>query len=151
MDSSDYSIRELELEDYEKGFLDCLKELTIVGNITKEMFAETFNERKERGVFTVVAVENKTGRILGTGSIFYEPKFIRECSWKAYIEDISIAKFAQKKGVGKRIVKYLEERALRDGCYKVILTCNENNKEFYQKMKFKRIEDAMAIYSNDMR
>lgn len=151
MNSLDYSIRELRIEDYDNGFLDCLKELTVVGNITKEMFIDTFNERKEKGIFTVVAIENKTRRILGTGSVFYEPKFIRECSWKAYIEDISIAKYAQKRGVGKRIVKHLEEKALRDGCYKVILTCNEENKEFYQKMRFKRIEDAMAIYSNDLK
>ncbi len=146
---SDFCIRELELCDYEKGFLDCLKELTIVGEISKEMFRKTFFDRKNRDVFTIVAVDKKSDRILGTGSVFYEPKFIRECSVKAYIEDISVTKDAQGRGIGREIVKYLEHKALNDGCYKIILTCNEKNRGFYKKMNFEQKEYAMAYYSNN--
>lgn len=146
MSDFNYSIRELELGDFNNGLLDCFKELTIVGDITKESFTERFNKRKELGIISAVAVEDVTGRILGTGSVMYEPKFIRSCSTKGYIEDICVAKYAQKKGVGKRMVEYLRDRALKDGCYKVILTCSEQNEAFYEKMNFKKIEIAMAIY-----
>lgn len=148
MTEFDYHIRELQMEDYDKGFINCLEELTVVGEITQEMFQKRFEERKRQGVMTVVAVDNKTPKILGTASMFYEPKFIRECSVKAYIEDVCVAPHAQKRGIGKRLVMYLEEKALRDGCYKVILTCSESNKRFYQKMNFKKTEVAMAVYSN---
>lgn len=95
-----------------------------------------------------MAVENDTGKILGTGSVFYEPKFIRSCATKGFIEDICVAKYAQRRGVGKKIVEYLRDKALNDGCYKVILTCSEQNEAFYQKMNFKKIEIAMAIYTS---
>ena len=149
MQEFNYKIRELEMKDFKNGLLECFKELTIVGDITDENFKERFNKRKRMGIVTVVAVENETNKILGTGSVFYEPKFIRSCSTKGFIEDICVAKYAQKKGVGKELVKYLRNRALSDGCYKILLTCNENNELFYEKMDFKKIEIAMAIYSDD--
>jgi len=148
MSKYDYHIRELEIKDYKNGFLDCLKMLTVVGDVTESMFRHRFEERKRRNVLTVVAVCNQTSKILGTASMFYEPKFIHECSQKAYIEDVSVASYAQKRGIGSKLVMYLEEKALAEGCYKVILTCSENNREFYQKMHFKKVEIAMAIYSD---
>lgn len=148
MTNYDYHIRKLKSEDYDNGFIDCLEELTVVGDVTKAMFLQRFEERKKQGILTVVAVCNKTSKILGTASMFYEPKFIHKCSLKAYIEDVSVAPFAQKRGIGGKLVLYLEEKALEDGCYKLILTCSEDNKEFYQKMNFKKVEIAMAIYSN---
>jgi glucosamine-phosphate N-acetyltransferase len=33
-----YEMRPLRLDDYEKGFLDCLSDLTVVGMITKAEF-----------------------------------------------------------------------------------------------------------------
>lgn len=150
-DEMEYYIRDLEIDDYDKGFFECLKELTTIGSITKDKFKETFICRQEKCVTTVVAVDKKTGVILGTGSIFYEPKFIRGCAWKGYIEDISVSKKSQGKGVGRAIVSYLEDKAIRDGCYKIVLTCSKEKTEFYEKMKFKKIEDAMAIYSTDFK
>lgn len=143
-----YHIRELEREDYKNGFIECLKELSIVGDVTEEMFLKRFQERKNQSVFTVVAVEASNNRVLGTASIFYEPKYIRECATKAYIEDVCVAPYAQKRGIGKKLVTFLEEKALDDGCYKIILTCNEQKEQFYQKMNFKKTEIAMAIYSD---
>ena len=143
-----YQIRELEASDFEKGFVDCLQELTVVGEISNEQFISRFNKRKSMGIITAVAVEDNTGKILGTGSLFYEPKFIRSCSFKGFIEDICVAKYAQRRGVGKKIVEYLRERALSDGCYKVILTCSEQNQNFYEKIGFQKIEVAMAVYES---
>lgn len=141
-----FTIRELEVGDYKKGFLECLKEMTVVGDISKEKFVETLEKRKDRGIITAVAVDIESDKILGTGSIFYEPKFIRGCSWKGYIEDVSVASYAQKRGVGKALVVFLKKRALKDGCYKVVLTCSDTNRGFYEKLDFERIEDGMAIY-----
>ena len=148
MTNSDYNIRELKTEDFNRGILDCFKELTEVGEISSDLFIQRFRKRKDLGIITAVAVENETGRILGTGSVFYEPKFIRSCATKGFIEDVCIAKYAQKRGVGRKLVEYLRDRALKDGCYKVILTCSEQNESFYEKMNFKKIEIAMAIYTS---
>lgn len=144
-----YEIRDLCVEDFHNGFINCLEALTVVGNITKEMFEKAFNERQRLGIKTIVAVEKNTNRILGTASMFYEPKFIRECSVKAYIEDVCVAPYAQKRGIGKSLVKYLQEKALSDNCYKIVLTCNDENVDFYKKMLFERKESAMAIYKSN--
>lgn len=144
-----YVIRDLRLEDYHNGFIDCLEALTIVGNITEDMFQRTFKERQRIGIKTIVAVEKDTKRVLGTASMFYEPKFIRECSVKAYIEDVCVAPYAQKMGIGKSLVKYLQKKALGDNCYKILLTCSDDNIDFYKKMFFERKESAMAIYKNN--
>jgi len=37
-----YKMRPLAAADYEKGYLDCLAQLTTVGNVTKEQFLGTF-------------------------------------------------------------------------------------------------------------
>lgn len=151
-DKNNFYIRELEIDDYDKGFLECLKELTEVGNISKNLFSDTFIARKSKGIFTAVVVDDESQQILGTGSIFFEQKFIRNCSIKGYIEDVSVSKAAQKRGIGRSIVEYLIHKALKtQGCYKVVLTCNSNNTCFYEKLKFKKIEDAMAINTKDFR
>lgn len=147
MPELDYHIRELELADFENGFIDCLEELTAVGNISPDMFKKRFLERNRQGLLTIVAVSNNTKEILGTASMFYEPKFIHECSVKAYIEDVCVSPKAQKKGIGKSLVQYLENKAMDDNCYKIILTCSEEKRPFYQKMDFKKTEIAMAIYT----
>lgn len=144
-----YKIRELIMEDFHNGFIDCLRELTTVGDITEDMFKKTFNERQRIGIMTVVAVEANTNRILGTASMFYEPKFIRGCSVKAYIEDVCVASYAQKMGIGKGLVSHLQKRALSDNCYKILLTCNDENVDFYKKLFFERKESAMALYKNN--
>lgn len=147
MEDLNYSIRELQTADYDKGFLDCLKELTTVGHIEKQSFIDRFNDRKSRGIFTAVACDNKSGQILGTGSVFYEPKFIRQCSTKAYIEDVCVSANAQKKGIGKMLVQFLRDKALNDNCYKVVLSCSEANKDFYRRLEFENNEASMSIYS----
>lgn len=36
MTDFNYVIREAEIDDYDKGFLECLKELTVVGDLNKQ-------------------------------------------------------------------------------------------------------------------
>lgn len=150
MSQYDYYIRELRNEDYSNGFIDCLEELTVVGRVTSEMFAKRLMERNAMGVATIVAVDKATSKVLGTASMIYEPKFIHECAIKAYIEDVCVAPYAQKMGIGKSLILYLEEKAILDKCYKIVLTCNEENQAFYEKMNFKKVEVAMAIYTKQL-
>lgn len=147
---SDFYIRELKLSDYENGFIECLKALTVVGDITKDKFEQTLSSRQKTNIYTIVAIDKKTNKVIGTGSMFYELKFIRNCSKKAYIEDIAVLKETQGRGVGREIVLFLENKALNDGCYKIVLTCDEKVAGFYRKMNFKKVEEAMAIYASSL-
>lgn len=69
-----YKIRALRQSDYHIGFLDCLRVLTTVGEISEEQFAERFEWiSKQDGSYYVLVIEDG-GRIVGTGALIAERK-----------------------------------------------------------------------------
>lgn len=70
-----YKLRPLAREDYGKGFLDVLRGLTSVGDISQEAWEERYDFMASRaGEYFVVCVEDKDGRIVGVGSVIVEFK-----------------------------------------------------------------------------
>lgn len=70
-----YTIRALERADYKKGFLECFKVLTDVGDVSEEQFNERYDWMAEhgRGIhFPLVIVHN--GLVVGTGAVMVERK-----------------------------------------------------------------------------
>lgn len=128
-----YIIREAESKDYE-DLLECLRSLTEVGNVTKEQFEERLKERKHLGILTIVVEEISSKQVVGTGSLVFEPKFIRGCATKGSIEEIAIRKDMQRRGIGKMIMEHLIKEANK--CYKISLTSSVENIPFYEKLKF---------------
>jgi ribosomal protein S18 acetylase RimI-like enzyme len=66
-----------------------------------------------------------------------------DCS---YLCDIAVHPDFQGKGIGKSIVKKLLE--LSEGHKKIILYANPGKEAFYEKLGFKRMATAMAIFQN---
>lgn len=79
------------------GFMDCLAQLTAIGNVTQEDFQSRhlgFSTESEVYIFlgrfklmrdmkdyyVVVLEDKKTQRIVGTGALIVERKFIHACS-----------------------------------------------------------------------
>nr|CAG8440895.1 3969_t:CDS:2 [Entrophospora candida] len=141
-----YTIRPLASDDYERGFLEVLKVLTTVGDISKDQFLERFYFLKTHNYeyFTLVIVSPED-RIVGAGTIFVERKFIRNTGLVGHIEDIAVDKNQQGKKLGLRIIQALKYIGAKAGCYKVILDCSEKNVPFYEKCG-KEVE--MAWYTN---
>lgn len=138
-----YNIRPLELNDY-KGYLNLLEELTIVhaeNPVTFENFTKHFETIKSK--IYVIIVDNK---IIGSGSIFIEPKFVHNLSSVGHIEDIVITKEYRKYGYGKILVEYLIEVGKLYNVYKIILNCNDHNIPFYNKCGFIKKDNGMALY-----
>lgn len=70
-----YTVRSLERTDLAKGFLDCLRVLTYVGDLTDEEFYERYDEMNTQGKGTYyLTVIEYEGRIVGTGSLIVEKK-----------------------------------------------------------------------------
>ena len=69
-----YTARALRKSDYDAGFLDCLRVLTTVGDITEEAFAERFAwlSRQDGGYYILVIEDG--GRVVGTGALIVERK-----------------------------------------------------------------------------
>lgn len=80
-----YVVRSLERNDFAKGYLDCLRVLTWVGDLSKQMFYERYDEMKvvnealakgtakSNGTYFLVVIEFE-GAIVGTGSLIVERK-----------------------------------------------------------------------------
>jgi len=142
-----YSIRALRKRDYHIGFLDCLRVLTTVGDISESQWNERYNwmSTQGKGGYYLLVIEDQ-GRIVGTGALIVERKFIHNLGLVGHIEDIAVAKDQQGKKLGLKLIQALDFIAEKVGCYKCILDCSETNEGFYVKCGYKRAGLEMAHY-----
>lgn len=145
---SGYTLRALQKGDYEKGFLDCLRVLTTVGEITLEQWNERYDwmNTSGKGAYYLLVITNEVEKVVATGALIVERKFIHNLGKAGHIEDIAVAKDQQGKKLGLKMIQALDFIAEHTGCYKAILDCSEANEGFYIKCGFKRAGLEMAHY-----
>ncbi|KAF9698224.1 hypothetical protein EKO04_003563 [Ascochyta lentis] len=142
-----YTCRPIQRQDYHNGFLDVLRVLTTVGDVSEEAWNERYTWMATRNdSYFLLAILDSSSRIVGTGALIVERKFIHQLGLVGHIEDIAVAKDQQGKKLGLRIIQALDFVAEKVGCYKTILDCSEANEGFYVKCGFKRAGLEMAHY-----
>ncbi|KAF2116711.1 hypothetical protein BDV96DRAFT_598576 [Lophiotrema nucula] len=142
-----YQCRPLRRSDYHDGFLDVLRVLTTVGDVTEEQWDERYEWISHRNdEYFLLCITDSASRIVGTGALIVERKFIHNLGLVGHIEDIAVAKDQQGKKLGLRVIQALDFVAEKVGCYKSILDCSEANEGFYVKCGFKRAGLEMAHY-----
>ncbi|KAI9217022.1 acyl-CoA N-acyltransferase [Blastocladiella britannica] len=148
-----FVIRPLEITDYDKGFLQALSHLTVVGDISKAAFVERYSYLKAHAheYFTIVIEDLAKKRIAAAGTILVERKFIRNLGLVGHIEDIVSHEDYRGKQFGRFIIEALKSIGKNVGCYKIILDCSEKNVPFYQKCGFERKEVEMVLYIKDLK
>jgi glucosamine-phosphate N-acetyltransferase len=115
-----YTARPLAPSDYAAGFLDVLRVLTTVGDISESAFNERYAWLQQRsGEYFILVIEDAARKIVGTGALVVERKFIHNLGLVGHIEDIAVAKDQQGKKLGLRIIQALDFVAEEVGCYKV--------------------------------
>ncbi|RVD93436.1 glucosamine 6-phosphate N-acetyltransferase [Tubulinosema ratisbonensis] len=144
--NTETKLRELKKEDY-KEFINVLNSLTKVGDISEKDFCERLNLLKKKEDYIVIVAE-KDNKVVGSGTLFIEYKFIHSLALKAHIEDIVVDKEYQGHGIGKQIVKRLIEIAKEKKCYKIGLCTAKETVPFYEKCGFEEKEREMVIYLN---
>ncbi|KAF7907870.1 uncharacterized protein EAE98_011251 [Botrytis deweyae] len=142
-----YTLRALQKSDYARGFLDVLRVLTVVGDITEEQWNERYDwyNNQGKGGYYLLVIEDQ-GKVVATGALIVERKFIHNLGLVGHIEDIAVAKDQQGKKLGLKMIQALDFIAEKIGCYKSILDCSEANEGFYVKCGFKRAGLEMAHY-----
>lgn len=82
---SSYTIRSLRKSDYGIGFLDVLRVLTTVGDVTEEEWNERYDwmNGQGKGGYYLLVIEDQ-GRIVGTGTLLVERKLY--ASWQLFQE-----------------------------------------------------------------
>ena len=71
----------------------------------------------------VVIFDVEKQRVVGSGSLVLEKKFIRQLGTAGHIEDIVISEGYRGKHLGLRMIELLKKIATENACYKVILDC----------------------------
>ncbi|CAI0391847.1 unnamed protein product [Linum tenue] len=143
-----FQVRKLQLSDKGKGFIDLLRQLSVCDPISDEDFEARFQELSSHGDDHLICVieDERQGKIVATGCVFVEKKFLRNCGKVGHIEDVVVDSGARGLHLGKKIVEFLADHARSKGCYKVILDCSSENKAFYERCGFKEKEIQMVQY-----
>lgn len=69
-----YTIRPLQRSDFSAGFLDVLRVLTTVGDVSQESFEQRFGEMKKGSGYHILVILDGEGKIVGTGALVVERK-----------------------------------------------------------------------------
>ena len=93
-----------------------------------------------------VAVDDN--KIIGSTTLFIEQKFIHDGGLVGHIEDVVVRKDYEGKGIGIKLVISMLERAKEKNCYKTILDCKDDVKQFYERIGFKHESNGMRYDHN---
>lgn len=142
---SSLRVRNLTIDDYNKKYLDLLEQLTIVNkeSITTSIFdnfVENLNDNHQ-----VFIIEDNC-KIIATITVLIESKLIRSAGKVAHIEDVVVDKDYYGMQIGRKLINHCVDYAKTRGCYKVILDCSEDVKQFYEKCGFIDKGFMMAVY-----
>jgi len=142
-------LRPLEEGDYDKGIMKLLGQLSVEGNVSKEMFIARFRERAALpGVYHTMVIEDTSKRrIVASATIFLEKKFLRSCGVVGHVEDVVVDSTYRGFNLGIRIMESLTAIGWAYKCYKIILDCSDKNTSFYEKLGFAVKERQMVIYA----
>ena len=132
---SNFTIRPLCKEDYDKNYLSMLAQLTSVGDITREQFNQRFDDMvSTRDTYRITVIEDtNTGDLITCGTIFIEKKYIHQMAERGHIEDIVVDERYRGMKLGKLIIEVLTFVGKKCGCYKISLDCDSKNVPFYEK------------------
>ena len=138
---TDYIIRKLTINDYEK-YLYLINQFRAT-TFTKETFKNILCKIENNSTIWVVDYNNE---LIGTTTIIYEYKFIRNIVKLAHIEDVCVDEKYRNKGIGNLLINYVVNEAMNENCYKIILDCDEKLENFYKKSGLEKHGIQMAKY-----
>lgn len=142
-------IRKLDKDDFSKGYLDLLCELSdTITEKTGDMFIKVFEQIQRNSNHHIYVLEDTTtNTLIGTVTLIVEPKFIHNGMNVGHIEDVVVSRKVQSKGLGKCMILYLTTLMDEMNCYKFILDCSENVQTFYSKCGYTSKAIQMSLYN----
>lgn len=146
--NSEFKIRELELEDFHNGYFELINYFTReLNEDSKKKVIKNFNNlQNEYFRNFVVLYKNE---IIGNLKVILEFKSHNNGAKMGIIQDFVIKKEYQNKKIGSILIKHVINFCKENGCYKIVLNCNEEVKDFYLKNNFIEKGKEMTIYLND--
>ena len=136
-------LREICVNDHHKDFFHVLGQLFEIKRIPSfDEFKNTLDQILSENSHIYVYEFN--GRIIATGKIIIESKL--HGVTMGHIEDVVCDQEYRNRGLGKMIINKLIEVGMDHHCYKIVLNCNDQNVEFYEKCGFINKGNEMSLY-----
>lgn len=105
----------------------------------KAHFKALLAPKPEAQAYYVISIIDKaTDRVVASGTVFIEKKFLRGLGSVGHIEDIAVSKDMQGKKLGLRVIQTLTSISENAGCYKTILNCSNENIREWNDLLFAR-------------
>jgi glucosamine-phosphate N-acetyltransferase len=141
----------LSKNNLKNQYLELLNELSIVDNISDELFEYNLIKINSMGKIIIGYINNSINSInsielVGSGTIIIEPKIIRSCMNVGHIEDIVVKSNFRGMKISQNILNKLKNHALNNNCYKVILDCDINVISVYKSNGFESNGIQMVKY-----
>jgi len=137
-------IRKLQKRDLYNGFLLSLDSLRKSSHM-KPRKANAIFDKISKNPHQIIYVAIENSKIIGSATIFIEPKFIHQGGKVGHIEDVVVSKKHQGEGIGQKLIKALITYAEKKGCYKTVLSCTDEVMPFYKKLGFKHSSNSMRF------
>lgn len=107
-----------------------LKQVWFLDDLNKfKTNIKLFQKFEEREIYII----KDESQILGTTTLHYQHKLIRNGCIAGLIEEVIIDKNFRGRKIGEKLVKYVTKKAIENGCYKVILSCFPERIKFYKR------------------
>ena len=128
--------RRIPIGELKTKYLTLLSFLSDSPFVTNDEFETQMNKITRLGVILVCIVrDNDNIKIIGSGTLLFEPKLSHGCNYVGHIEDIVVDPDYRGLHIASTILSKLKDLS-KPYCYKVILECKEEIKEFYEKNEF---------------
>jgi N-acetylglutamate synthase-like GNAT family acetyltransferase len=86
------------------------------------------------------AIAGENGEVLGVARMH------KSAEKQGQVRCVAIATVAQGKGIGKAIMKHLEEKAIEKGWSEIILEARENAVPFYQAIGYTIVAESYLLF-----
>lgn len=140
-------MRNLQEDDYERGFFALLDELVHSETLSKEQFLEILHDPHQDSL-VVVLIEKSSQRILGSFKLLFEKKFILGGCTCAYLEEVIVSKSQRGKGYGKILMQTAVDICKERKCHRITGMGDQTNVGFYLQCGFKQDGLGIQIFFN---
>lgn len=124
---SGYTIRPMCRGDYGRGYMDVLRVVGRTGWVGEDIWEERCEWlRTMSSTYYILVVVNPEDRIVASGTLMMERKFVHNLGIVGHVEDLAVARDQKGKKMGLRVLEALVHVAQTVGCYKVCLAPSQS-------------------------
>ena len=137
--------KDIRREPYLLEYFFIYAQLTSAPVISQEKFIDIMRNLPKNHYIFVCYLRDK---VVGMITVLIEQKLTNGGKCVAHVEDVVVDNQHRGLGIGKSMLNFAVNYARGKNCYKIILNCREDLREFYHHQGFAKHSEGMAIYFN---